>query len=316
MLTTIKKMSNYILQMPVREVGVTAPFGSKHNGLDLGWLTLTQNKNQPIFACDDGVVVSNFYSSTGGYILVLEHDKLWTGYAHLKEKPKFKNGDKITRGQQIALMGNTGKSKTGKTYGNHLHLYVSERKAKYSFTNLKKYVIDPLPCLYCNKEITYKFANDFTPKWYDFDGFPEPVNRDLSKHQVQINSSTRRLRKEATTKSEAYSEFCKKGIYNVLEKQPDKEGNSYFWVKIKERYWVAVMTSDNEYLSYEQLNQSVNDLKQDITIYNSQKEELAKRLDKANSTIEDLKGDITIYKSQKEVLIDRLEKALSEIKGV
>lgn len=76
------------------------------------------------------------------------------------------------------------------------------------------------------------------------------------------------------------------------------------------------MKSDNEFLSYDQLNQNIDDLKQDITIYNSQKEELAKRLDKANSTIEDLKGDITIYKSQKEVLIDRLEKAISEIKGV
>lgn len=314
MLTTTKKMSNYILQMPVRDVIVTAIFGGQHNGLDLGWMD--NNKNQPIYACDDGVVVSNFYTSQAGYVLVLQHDKLWTGYAHLKEKPKLKNGDKVTRGQQIGLMGNTGKSKTGKTYGNHLHLYVSERKAKYSFTNLRKYVIDPLPCLYCNKNITYKFSKKFTPKWYDFSDFPEPTSRDLSKHQVQINSRTRRLRKEATTKSEAYSEFCKRGIYNILEKQPDKEGHSYFWAKIKERYWVAVMKSDNEFLSYDQLNQNIDDLKQDITIYNSQKEELAKRLDKANSTIEDLKGDITIYKSQKEVLIDRLEKAISEIKGV
>lgn len=74
------------------------------------------------------------------------------------------------------------------------------------------------------------------------------------------------------------------------------------------------MKSDNEFLSYDQLNQNIDDLKQDITIYNSQKEELAKRLDKANSTIEDLKGDITIYKSQKEKLIERLEKNLTEYK--
>ncbi len=69
MLTTTKKMGNYILQMPVREVGVTAPFGSKHNGLDLGWLTLTQNKNQPIYACDDGVVVTETPTAKARWVL-------------------------------------------------------------------------------------------------------------------------------------------------------------------------------------------------------------------------------------------------------
>lgn len=312
-------MYKYKLSWPTQYIVITNPFipdkpdKGGHSGVDIGW---GPDKNQPIFACADGVVVSVHYTNIRGNGIYIQHKidnkHYWTAYIHLKELPKFKVGDVIKRGQQIGLMGNTGRSN-----GNHLHLYLTKPTTrKYSWSNLRSLVIDPVPYLYCDTNIKYKFSKKFTPKWYDFSDFPEPTSRDLSKHQVQINSRTRRLRKEATTKSEAYSEFCKRGIYNILEKQPDKEGNSYFWVKIKERYWVAVMKSDNEFLSYDQLNQNIDDLKQDITIYNSQKEELAKRLDKANSTIEDLKGDITIYKSQKEVLIDRLEKAISEIKGV
>ncbi len=303
--------------MPAREVAVTKEFTpdttSKegHSGVDLGWLSRTGNKYQPIYVCEDGVVVDVHFNTYRGNAIFIEHKKgdkhFWTGYIHLHKLPDFKKGDKVKRGQQIGLMGNTGKSR-----GNHLHLYLTkETTKKYSWSNLRSLVIDPLPHLYCDTNLKYEFADDFEPKWYYF-GYPEPVARDESVHQVKINSDTRRLRKSPSLSGEIYDNLCTRGIYNVYE---IVNADNHRWGMIKDEYWVAIMGKDDEYLvvDYKVLCES---LRADINIYKSQKEELVKRLDKANAEIEDLKGDITIYKSQKEVLIDRLEKALSELKGV
>lgn len=82
-----------------------------HNGIDIPALPKT-----PIYAPIDAKVVLNSYHDKGGNQLVISNGDIRLGFAHLYEKPKFKVGDKVKKGQKIALVGNTGLST-----GSHLH---------------------------------------------------------------------------------------------------------------------------------------------------------------------------------------------------
>ena len=87
-----------------------------HKGMDFSC-----DKKTPIYATADGVVESAKWMSGYGYTVVIDHGYGYkTLYAHLLDK-KFlvKNGQKVVRGEQIALSGNSGKST-----GPHLHYEV------------------------------------------------------------------------------------------------------------------------------------------------------------------------------------------------
>ncbi len=74
----------------------------------------------PIYAPAAGTVAKVYYDRGMGKILVIDHGfGVKTSYGHLK-KIKVKVGDSITRGEEIALMGNTGSRSTGP----HLHYEV------------------------------------------------------------------------------------------------------------------------------------------------------------------------------------------------
>lgn len=82
-----------------------------HNGIDIPAPSKT-----PIYAPIDAKVVLNNYSDVGGYQLAIENGDIRLGFAHLYEKSKFAIGDMVKKGQQIGLVGTTGRST-----GNHLH---------------------------------------------------------------------------------------------------------------------------------------------------------------------------------------------------
>lgn len=87
---------------------------SMHRGLDIA-----NEIGTPVFAPSDGVVI--FDGTEGGYgnVLVLDHGYgVRTRYRHLS-KILVKLGDKVKRGQQVAAVGNTGRST-----GPHLHYEV------------------------------------------------------------------------------------------------------------------------------------------------------------------------------------------------
>lgn len=276
-------MRNVLLQ-PTNEPAVTYPFTGRdaHNGLDLGWLAKTGNKYQPIYACQEGVVVAKFSNSSVGNAIVLEHCygqglKRWTGYIHMHKPSPLNVGARVQQGQQLGIMGNTGKS-----YGNHLHLYVTQiTSARYTWENMRANVVDPLPLLYCDKKRSYIFAEDYKPKWIqDVLIYPEPVARDESKHQVRINSDTRIIRVGPSINAIRYDDLCKRGIYNVLE-QVSADG--YKWSKIKENYWVATMKGDNEYQPvsdyrrlYQQAKEQVDTLAKDLKAVQKQRDDISK----------------------------------------
>jgi murein DD-endopeptidase MepM/ murein hydrolase activator NlpD len=87
-----------------------------HKGMDFSC-----DKKTPIYATADGVVESASWQRGYGYTVVIDHGFGYkTLYAHLLDK-KFlvKKGQKVVRGEQIALSGNSGKSS-----GPHLHYEV------------------------------------------------------------------------------------------------------------------------------------------------------------------------------------------------
>lgn len=92
------------------------PRGRKHHdGIDI-----PAPRGTPIVAVDSGVVI---YSNNGirgyGNMIVLSHgDDIFTVYAHNK-KNKVSKGERVKKGETIALIGNTGRST-----GPHLHFEI------------------------------------------------------------------------------------------------------------------------------------------------------------------------------------------------
>lgn len=86
-----------------------------HEGFDIGVPIGT-----PVYAIADGEVVTVGSSGSSGNMVKVHHGNgLTTSYMHLSAFNVGK-GDKVTRGQQIALSGNTGIGSTGP----HLHFEV------------------------------------------------------------------------------------------------------------------------------------------------------------------------------------------------
>ena len=106
-------------QKPIRGT-VTSRFGSRwgsnHKGIDIG-----AAKGTKIKASAGGTVVTSSYGYNGGYgnYVVISHGNgIETAYGHCSEL-YVKVGQKVSQGDVIAAVGNTGRS-----YGNHLHLEI------------------------------------------------------------------------------------------------------------------------------------------------------------------------------------------------
>ena len=103
-------------------------YGSRrmHQGVDL-----SGNRGEPIYSAGNGTVVEvrrNFFGY--GREIVVDHGFGYkTRYAHLQEM-FVKVGDEVKRGEQIATMGNTGKS-----VGVHLHYEVIYRERRVNPLN-------------------------------------------------------------------------------------------------------------------------------------------------------------------------------------
>lgn len=109
------------INMPSESNLITSIFGEyrasgTHKGIDI-----SNNKGDKLFSPMDCRVLNNGYSESYGYYIELYNDqeKLKFKYAHLKDKSSFKINDLVTKGQEIGIMGNTGKSS-----GTHLHFEV------------------------------------------------------------------------------------------------------------------------------------------------------------------------------------------------
>lgn len=118
---------------------IVSPFGSRlkpcavcsafHEGDDIG-----AGCGKPIFAAKDGTVHSAGLAGEYGNLIVLDHEPgLETAYAHIVNGGLLVAiGQKVTAGQQIAMVGATGDAT-----GCHLHFEVRVNGAQ----------VDPVPIL-------------------------------------------------------------------------------------------------------------------------------------------------------------------------
>ncbi len=91
-----------------------------HTGIDR-----VCDKDRTLVAIADGTVtrVNSCGASYGNHIVYRTNDGKSILYAHMRNTPTVKVGDKIKCGQILGTMGNTGNS-----YGTHLHIEVQNSK--------------------------------------------------------------------------------------------------------------------------------------------------------------------------------------------
>ncbi len=121
-----------VISKPIEKGIITSRFGKRndpitgqekiHYGLDI-----CAKEGTPIYSVMPGTVEKAENSPSFGNFLIIDHGNgIKTLYAHCKEL-KVNTGDEIIRGQNIALMGNTGYYSTG----THLHVEIIINDKKY-----------------------------------------------------------------------------------------------------------------------------------------------------------------------------------------
>lgn len=97
---------------------ITSGFGRRwgrmHNGIDIGIPTGT-----PVKASDGGTVVFSGRQGNYGNLVILDHGEGFTTYYGHNSELLVSKGDKVHKGQTIAMSGNTGN-----TTGPHLHFEI------------------------------------------------------------------------------------------------------------------------------------------------------------------------------------------------
>ena len=91
-----------------------ARWGRQHEGIDIG-----AKVGQPIYAADGGVVSFTGVESGYGKLVKINHGSKYTTYYGHCSKILVKKGQKVYKGQKIALVG-----MTGRTTGPHLHFEI------------------------------------------------------------------------------------------------------------------------------------------------------------------------------------------------
>jgi len=146
-------------------------------------------------------------------------------------------------------MGNARRGNSGQSNGVHLHIYLTSvvsLDTAYTWNTMLANCIDPKPYLYWSKEFNTLFISTAWTKELKQIVYPQPVERNIKVHQVEVKSDTRRLRATPSLSGQAYDEYCIKGFYNVIDMTFIDE---YTWAKIGaidgNNFWVAVMSGED-----------------------------------------------------------------------
>ncbi|MFG6323406.1 MAG: M23 family metallopeptidase [Lachnospiraceae bacterium] len=107
-----------------------------HRGVDLA-----APKGTAIYSLADGKVIYSQYDSSYGNFIVIKHtDGMYSLYAHMKSKSRYKVGSIVKKGAKIGEVGSTGNST-----GNHLHLELATGQVSGHYLSDSKltYLVDP-----------------------------------------------------------------------------------------------------------------------------------------------------------------------------
>ncbi|MCP2240111.1 murein DD-endopeptidase MepM/ murein hydrolase activator NlpD [Thermoanaerobacterium thermosaccharolyticum] len=104
---------------PVRgHITITSRYGQRWGRLHAG-IDIAASIGDPIYAADGGTVIFSGWESGYGYLVKIDHGNGYVTYYGHASKLIVKKGDKVYKGQEIALVG-----MTGNTTGPHVHFEV------------------------------------------------------------------------------------------------------------------------------------------------------------------------------------------------
>lgn len=221
--------SSRVLQ--TQDNNVTRGFSNSHKGIDIGWIS---TPTDGILAHSDGKVVfcqtghKNNQGASGnasyGNCVKLSHaNGYYTLYAHMSDV-QVSYGQKVSKGQIIGHMGNTGNS-----YGNHLHFEVR---------NTSDTRIDPAP--YINADLPNLPTEKVVETKVDYD--------------VEVTA------KDLNIRSGPGTNYVSQGVLSPGKHHIVAESNGIGaskWGKLKTNGWISLdyakkIEEDDEMLSYEQ----------------------------------------------------------------
>ena len=212
---------------------ITQGFVNGHRGLDLVGPNYTLDD---IVSYANGTVnmAVNGYGNGAGegvnwaygnFVKIINDDGTVCLYAHM-EYTSVKVGQRVSKGQVIGRMGNSGNS-----FGGHLH---------WEFWSCNDYYknVDPSPYLQPKEPIV----------------LPKAVERDKNKRQFQVDyNDNLRVRTEPNLNSEVVG-ILNAGIYEFTE---EKDSDGYKWVKL-DNFWSAI-TDMSRIIEIEQVNEQVKE---------------------------------------------------------
>lgn len=237
------------LQYPRDFVAFSRGYSSSHKGVDMCWNSNYGGQNAPVFAPGDGevVAVKNGMNNTwntgvsdwGNYVKIKHGDKIYTLMAHLKKDSILvKIGQRVTRGQQIACMNNSGYSN-----GSHVHfeLYIGGSGTEYRKDPVLFIVPAANAYVHPLDKKEYGILDPYIPKTpVPYVGKPDGRNPAVA--QVNITSDILRARTDHSTASTVLG-YCTLGWYDVLSSYEEKyfTTNSATNEKIEHtRFWYNV----------------------------------------------------------------------------
>lgn len=209
--------------------------GKIHRGLDFGWNSaVAGSRSQPIISAESGTVISavDGYGNTpnnriyGNYVIVQHGDGFYSVYGHLAKGLKVKRGDKVSKGQQLGNMGNSGYS-----FGNHLHFEL--RKG----ANDRAHVVNPMNYLMLENHnvIVSTQSLYYDQIKYRQTSIGTPVPRNDAVDQVEVLIDDLNVRTKPSIHGDSLG-YATKGIYNIHD--VGKAGD-YTWYEIEPDKWIA-----------------------------------------------------------------------------
>lgn len=232
------KYSQYSATNPILKSGVmhlTSDYKTRnkkrpgHNGMDFTSLNSSHTGMtcDYIVAMDKGTVSSTGYDSKSGYYVFVKHENGYkTFYCHLKKGSiKVKKGQKVSKGQVLAYMGNSGASN-----GAHAHVGVKNTKGNW---------VDPQPYLKGTKSFDKP-----TESWEKGD-YITTAKKFLRKTPKVADNKVKYSVLTASAKLKCdnvggYARYKKGIIINIKEFKTDSSGNvwgrtSTTWVCVQDK---------------------------------------------------------------------------------
>lgn len=295
-------------KLPLKKLGITSTWeehtsrGSR--GQDFGWFDY---EGEPIYATNDGVVMDIGKNSSAGNYVWIKHEfannDMWSRYLHIKDGGvKVKIGQKVTRGQEIAIMGNTGYST-----GTHLHFetWVVPKGWKFNWNDRAKYSKPSTDNAFAFDD-QYIGTNPNNKVITKVLGTSNQVKRDTTKNQIEVVGEFLRARKGAGT-NQTILGYIDYGIYDYTE---TKTANNYTWYNLG-FCWIAGTKEDTKIYpkesSEDDKDKKIAELEEQVKKLDTELLIQKTLVEKQKEEIDQLNDKLSNYANLKEHNVDKTE---------